>query len=312
MVDFEIQGSKASLARGWLTMARIPFHTVGIMPFVLGTVLAWKLTGAFSLPVFALSVFAVILIMLTTYAAGEFYDLEGDRLTAKMEKNFFSGGSQAVVEGLIPPGYAKVTSYISAVAAVIVGLILQFHYHTGPWTIPLGAIGLFSGFFYSTEPVRLVKRGVGELFIGFCYGWLPVATAFYLQTFRFSPLASWMSIPSSITIFSVILINEFPNYPADRIEGKANLVVRFGKKAGAMIYAAAGMATVMSFAAGILAGAPKVTWAFLPLVAALSLVPAWKMARGEYSDRKKLERLCAATLMLNLLVAAAYIAGLLL
>jgi 1,4-dihydroxy-2-naphthoate octaprenyltransferase len=275
-------------------------------------VLAWKLTGAFSLPVFAWSVFAVILIMLTTYASGEFYDLDGDRLTAKMEKNFFSGGSQAVVEGLIPPAYAKVTSYMAGVAAGIIGLILQFYYKTGPWTIPLGTIGLFSGFFYSTEPIRLVKRGIGELFIGFCYGWLPVATAFYLQTSRFSPLAFWMSIPSSITIFSVILINEFPDYPADRIEGKANLVVRFGKKAGSMIYAVAGIATVISFAAGIAAGAPRVSWAFLPLVATVSLVPAWKMARGEYTDRKKLERLCAATLVLNLLVAAAYIAGLLL
>lgn len=311
MVGSEAHGSTASLVRGWLTMARIPFHSVGIMPLILGTVLAWRLDGAFSLPVFALSLLAVILIMLATYASGEFYDLEGDRLTATMEKNFFSGGSQAVVEGLIPPVYAKATSYIAAMAAIIIGLVLQFHYATGPWTIPLGIIGLFSGFFYSTEPVRLVKRGVGELFIGLCYGWLPVATAFYLQTSHFSTLAFWMSIPIGLTIFNVILINEFPDYPADRIEGKANLMVRFGKKTGSILYAAAGVGTVVSFAAGILAGAPKVTWAFFPLVATLSLIPSWKMARGGYTDRKKLERMCAATLVLNLLVAAAYIAGLL-
>lgn len=292
-------------------MARIPFHLVGAMPFILGTVLAWKLAGAFNLAVFALSMFAVVLIMLATYSSGEYYDLEGDRLTARMEKNAFSGGSQALVKGMIPPAYARMTSYTAAVSAVVIGLVLQFYCKTGPWTIPLGIMGLFSGFFYSTEPIRLVKRGIGEIVIGFCYGWLPVTVAFYLQTSRFIPLASWMSIPIALTIFNVILINEFPDYPADRIEGKANLVVRFGKKAGSMVYAAAGIGTVASFAAGIAAGAPGITWAFFPIIAILSLIPSWKMARGEYTDRKKLERMCGATLVLNLLVTAAYTAGLL-
>jgi len=62
----------------------------------------------------------------------------------------------------------------------VIGLILQFYYKTGPWTIPLGVIGMITGFFYSTPPPRWVKRGIGELLIGFCYGWLPVAAAFYL------------------------------------------------------------------------------------------------------------------------------------
>lgn len=43
MVESDIHGGKASLVRGWLTMARIPFHAVGIMPFILGTVLVWKI-----------------------------------------------------------------------------------------------------------------------------------------------------------------------------------------------------------------------------------------------------------------------------
>jgi 1,4-dihydroxy-2-naphthoate octaprenyltransferase len=298
--------------RGWLTMARIPFHSVGAMPFILGAVLAWRLDNAFSLPVFSLSILAVVLIMLTTYSAGEFYDLEGDRLTARLEKNFFSGGSQAVVKGMIPPAYAKVTSYIAALCACVIGLVLQFHYHTGPWTIPLGLIGLSAGFFYSTEPVRLVKRGVGEVIIGFCYGWLPIAAAYYLQTSHLTPLVHWMSIPVGLTIFNVILINEYPDYPADVIEGKANLVVRLGKETCSIIYAAAGLATLTTFSLAVLAGAPAITWAFVPVIAVLSLYPSWAMIRGEYMNRQKLERMCAMTLALNLLTAAAFIAGLLL
>lgn len=312
MVNTQTQAHFTGLFKGWITMARVPFHTVGIMPFILGTVLAWKQTGSFHPAVFLLSILAVVLIMLSTYAAGEYYDLEGDRLTARLEKNAFSGGSQAVVKGLIPAVHARNTSYAAAAAAGVLGLVLQLHYRTGPWTIPLGMAGLSGGFFYSTRPVRLVKRGVGEIIIGFCYGWLPVASAYYVQTARFSPLVHWMSIPIALTIFNVILINEYPDYPADLIEGKANLVVRFGKDACSAVYALAGTATAACFALAVRAGAPGITWAFFPPVACLSLYLSWGMARGWHGDRHKLERMCAMTLALNLLVAASFIAGLLL
>jgi 1,4-dihydroxy-2-naphthoate octaprenyltransferase len=301
-----------SLIRGWVIMARIPFHSVGVMPFILGAVLAWKTHHTFNPAVFCMSLLAVILIMLTTYAAGEFYDQEEDRLTATMEKNYFSGGSQAVVKGMIPPGLARLTSWTAAIGAGIVGLVLQFVCHTGPWTIPLGIIGLMFGFFYSTEPVRLVKRGVGEVVIGFCYGWLPVATSYYLQTSSLTPLVHWMSIPIALSIFNVILINEYPDYPADLIEGKANLLVRLGKKTCATIYAAAGLGTFAGFAMAVHAGMPPVTWVFLPVIAVLSICPSLEMLRRGYLDRTKLEKMCAITLVLNLSTTGAFIAGLLL
>lgn len=300
------------LIRGWLAMARIPFHTVGVMPFILGAVLAWKASGAFDPAVFALGVLAVVLIMLTTYTSGEYYDLEGDRLSAKLERNRFTAGSQAVAQGIVPPSHALIAGYLSAGAAVVAGLILYFCYHTGPWTIPLGVIGLFSGFFYSTQPIRIVKRGMGEIVIGFCYGWLPVAAAFYLQTSRFDPLIHWMSIPIALTIFNVILINEFPDYPADVMTGKKTLSVRLGKKKASLLYALAQVSAVITFPMATLAGAPEIIWAFLPVIAMCGIPPAWGMARGKYQDRRKLERMCAVTIVTNLIIPAAYIAGLIL
>ena len=46
---------KGNLLKNIFIMSRPPFHIVGILPFVLGTILAYKITGAFSLPVFLLS-----------------------------------------------------------------------------------------------------------------------------------------------------------------------------------------------------------------------------------------------------------------
>jgi len=67
-------------ARAWIQLSRIPFHSVGVMPFLLGTVLAWKMDGVFSLPLFLLGVTAVILIMLSTYYTGEYCDIVEDKL----------------------------------------------------------------------------------------------------------------------------------------------------------------------------------------------------------------------------------------
>jgi len=59
---------------------------------------------------------------------------------------------------------------------------------------------------------------------------LPVASAYYIQTSAIHPVIHWMAIPIGITIFNVILLNEFPDYEADKATGKKNLLYRLGKK----------------------------------------------------------------------------------
>ena len=158
---------KIGTLKGIFIMSRPPFHIVGVFPFVLGTVYAYKSTGTFDLPVFILSVLAVICIMLATYYNGEYYDIKEDSLAPEMGKNAFSGGSQIIAQKMLPHRYAKIAAYISIGIAIIIGVILQFVFRTGVWTIPLGAIGIFFGFFYSRPPFRWVTRGIGEILIGF-------------------------------------------------------------------------------------------------------------------------------------------------
>ena len=50
----------------WVGLSRPPFHTVGILPFLLGALLAWKITGAFGATIFILGMLAVVLVMLST------------------------------------------------------------------------------------------------------------------------------------------------------------------------------------------------------------------------------------------------------
>jgi len=297
-------------AKAWIILSRPPFHAVGVLPFLLGAMLSWRINGLFNWSVFAWGAVAVIMIMLSTYYAGEYYDLEVDRLSAGMQRNAFSGGTQVILKGSVPKEQARYASYITLALAGIIGVLLQFYYNTGAWTIPLGIIGMAAGFLYSTEPVRWVKRGIGEILIGFCYGWLPVAVSYYLQCGGIDHLVNWISIPIACSIFNVILINEFPDYPADVIAGKANLVVRFGKDRAAFLYAALVVVELIAFPVSVMKGISYKTYLFYPFVFLMSSYAAYQLLRGGYRDREKLEVLCALTICVNFIISISYILSL--
>ncbi len=299
--------SIAGTVKAWVTLSRPPFHTVGVFPFFLGTILAWRLDNVFNLPLFILGTVAVIFIMLATYYGGEYADVMEDKLSASMDRNAFSGGTQVVVKNLLPRHHAHVASYIALGLTVITGLIIQFKYDTGLLTIPLGVIGILAGFFYSMMPIRWVTRGVGEIIIGFAYGWLPVAVAYYLQTGRIHSIINYMSIPIACTVFNIILINEFPDHPADVIAKKSNLVVRFGKAKSAVLYVAMHLIGIAGYVVSVTQGLPVSALIYYAPVAAICLWLCIMVGSKRYMDKKMLETICALTIVTNLGSALAYI-----
>jgi 1,4-dihydroxy-2-naphthoate octaprenyltransferase len=301
--------------RAWLELSRLPFHTVGVLPFALGGLLAARhsagpgLDGAFRWDVMAWGTLCVVLVMLAAYYAGEYWDDVEDRLSAQLGRSRFAGGSGVMPRGLLPRRAPLVASIVCLLLALGVGTMGKIVYGTGPWTIPLGILGLLGGFFYSTRPIRWVSLGLGEAWIAFCYGWLPVAASYYLQVGELSPLVHWMAVPIGLTIANVILLNEFPDYRADVAAGKGNLVVRLGRPRAAYLYALLNVGSWIGMLLSVLNGVPRRTlWFYLP-IAVLSLALSILAVRGRWQDRDVLERLCAATLAVNLGTTAAYILG---
>lgn len=291
----------------WLTLARPSFHTVGALPFLLGTVLAYRLENAFHLEIFLLGLAAVILVMLCTYQSGEYYDQTEDRISRSVSPSRFAGGSGVMPTGRVSASVPLWTAMASFFLAGLIGLILQFLYGTGPYTIIIGAVGALAGFFYSTRPVRFVERGVGEALIGFCYGWLPVAASFYIQTGYIHNVVHWIAIPIGLSIFNVILLNEFPDYPADRATGKRNLLVRFGKNMGRLIYITFSVLSWLAVFLSVHAGVPaKVLYPY-SAVFLLSLALAVMTARRMDQNHRLLEWMCGLNIGVNLGTTACYI-----
>jgi len=305
-----------SKVSAWLALSRLPFHTVGVLPFVLGAMVAWRQSGAFQWEIAAWGTLGVVLVMLATYYAGEYWDYGEDSVGWLMSRasgetpSRFAGGSRVLQRKLLPRRTALWASLISVLLALVVGGILQFGYRTGPWTLAFGLVGLVGGFFYSTWPVRWVRTGFGELWIAFCYGWLPVATGCYLQLGAVPSVVHWMAIPIGLTIFNVILLNEFPDHESDAATGKTNLTVRLGRERAARLYVVAGVASWGALFLSSVQGVPARVLCYYGPVLALSAVLVSLVWRGDWREKRRLEGLCAANLIVNLGTTLAYMLAL--
>ncbi len=284
----------------WWKLSRVPFLFVGILPLILGFILAWRWGYKGPPGLYVLSGTAVILIMWMTYYVGDWNDLEGDRINRNF--NRFSGGSRVLVSEILPPWVSLSLGYGCLTGAILVGAYIYFRYRTDLRTLLLGGLGLFFGFFYSGKPFRWSHRGLGEILIGFCYGWLPIATGFFLLTGFFSPQILLLSIPVSLSVFNVILINEFPDQEADHQVGKRNLVVRFGKERMGDLYVGLSILTGFSFIKMMWARGQSPYWLIL-----LSGIPCflvlWNLIQvwgGSYHDHRRLELISRNTLLVNL------------
>jgi 1,4-dihydroxy-2-naphthoate octaprenyltransferase len=291
----------------WITVARLPFHLVGILPFILGTVLAWEIDHSFHIGAFIIGVTAVVLTMLSTYLAGEYWDFEEDSISQRIGRTMFSGGTGVLQTGLIDQMNVLKASQVALIIAGTIFLIIPVLFPSRALILILGVLGLMGGFFYSTPPIRWIKRGLGELWIAFCYGWLTVATGYYLQTGRIPILLVWISAPIALTIFNVILLNEFPDHLADSEAGKTNLLVRLGMENGSILYviiSVIGWFTVLYSTTRI--NPQKTLLAYSP-VFIISVYLVIEMLNKKWRYKENIERLCAANLLVNLGTTACFI-----
>lgn len=295
----------------WILLSRLPFLSVVILPYILGTLLAQRLTGQFRPVVFWLGLLGAILIQLCAHYSGEVYDIKEDRLGLSLGGSPFSGGSQVLVKDLIPEGKVKILIRAVILLALAIGIILQFYFKTGEWTFLLGASGIICGLFYSKPPLRWASRGLGEIFIAYSFGFLAVNAGFYIQVSRFDILAFFISLPAACSVANIILINEYPDYPADKEAAKRNLLVRLGEEKGAFLYALLVVCAAVSFWLALTKGLPLESAFFYFPVLIAAAIAAFLMLRGAYKNRLLLEKMCATTILVNLGTSFSCILGLL-
>ena len=133
----------------------------------------------------------------------------------------FSGGRQFIQKGILSPKATLLTGLGYLAVGAGIGLIIVALTQS-LFILGIGVVGVLGAFFYTAGPIHSGYRGVGEIMIGFLFGILPVYGSYYLQARSIDWLPLLPALIVAILIFLVILINEFPDLPADRQVGKTD------------------------------------------------------------------------------------------
>ena len=226
----------------WLQELRAPFFTASIIPVLVGTALAYSNANIFNPYLFILAVLGMVALHAGANIANDYFDHTSGNDWANKNVTPFSGGSQLIQQGLLSPKSVLIASWTALSIAALIGIII-LAITKSVFILVLGLVGLIGGYFYTASPLRLGYRGAGELIIGILFGVLPVYGSYYLQTpnIDFVPLLPGIIV--AMLIFLVILINEFPDAPADGAVNKKTLVVIFGDRTAAWIYTVVLIAT---------------------------------------------------------------------
>ena len=291
-----------------LVITRAPFLTATIVPVLIGA--AWvaaTTTGAFSWLAFILALVGAAALHVAANTFNDYYDWKSGTDQANSEYfQMFSGGSRAIELGLISEKGMLVIGVIASLVALAIGGVLTAIQGLG--ILAFGAAGLFSAFFYTAPPLRLVARkGLGELFIGLNFGPLMVGGTVYALTGTVAPIDFLIGLPIGLLTTAILWINQFPDAASDAQTGKNHLVVVLGKEKARYGYAAVvGAAFAIPVVAAAMGYFP---WGAAAFLLGLPLAIYATVILFRHFESRELVRACATTIQLHLVAGLAMAAG---
>ncbi|MBE0556412.1 MAG: prenyltransferase [Proteobacteria bacterium] len=220
----------------WIQAFRLRYVPTSIFPALLGSVIAWVTFREFNFWYFVMVIFGVTLHHMALNMIDDVFDYRHavDRSHGE-EKNPYTGGSGVLTGGLLSVAQVLTASIVCYLMAIIIAIYLTL---SVGWPVLIFAgIGLFSSVFYSTPPIRYGYRGFGELSLLINFGPVICLGAFYVQARSIAWEPFVVSLVPGFLMWSMIVINEIPDYEEDSQAGKLNLVARLGKKRSILLYA---------------------------------------------------------------------------
>jgi hypothetical protein len=279
-------------------MPPLPFLLAGCLPLWVGELLA----GASGLPVrpgiFAASTSAVVALILAAFAGRETFFPEAGRCPAW--KLNFTPKPHLVVPALLG-------------GAAVLGLALQYGWHTGAFTIPLGALGILGGYFSFAPPLAWHRRGLSEAAGALCFGLLPVITGLYVQCGQLLTETLLYALPLSFTGFNLFLVYGFPsaegeaapqiplNPPLEKGDMEGTLAARVQPITAALLYTIFNVLTIGGLILILIFPAAALPWRIgvVPLCL-LAVVNQELIKRKAYLQEGRVRLLSRLTLVLHL------------
>jgi 1,4-dihydroxy-2-naphthoate polyprenyltransferase len=245
-------GKKVLLLSSWLRAIRIRFLLASVIAVSNGLAIAyWKNATTIDPLYAALTYVGVIFLHASVDLLNDYWDHKRG-IDSATTRTKFSGGTGVLPENLLTPRAiylagiiflilgASIGAYFVAIRGITIALILGF--------------AVVAIYFYSTS---IVNAGLGELFVAI-KGAMIVLGTLYVQYAVIEPAALYVGAIVGILSATVLFVNSFPDYEADRSKGRRTLVIILGKKMASAVFPMFIIVTYAMIAAGILFGFTKI------------------------------------------------------
>ena len=294
--------SQDSQLINWLKVMRVSqgFFFISAMPVFLGTALVVQYYDVSISPVvFLLMMVGSMIYHLGADMINEYYDhISGNDALVDI-KTPFSGGTGILEKGLLKPKKVLHTSWLFFLIGALLSLLIAWL--TNEKVLIFSALGLISCWGYSAPPLKFCYRGVGEIVIFLNNGLFIIGAIFMAFVEYFDPRLVLPSLFLGFLGFAIILMNEVPDFRADKQVDKKNLVVRFGIKKALVLHKIVMSLAFLSIIISVILG-------HLPACALLCLVGPFLVSdkkifslkiSDKAEDAEALTGLCKSTIELK-------------
>lgn len=235
----------------WLRAIRIRFLLASVIAVTNGLAISYWKYAAID-PLYAiLTYIGVVFLHASVDLLNDYWDHKRG-IDSATKRTKFSGGTGVLPENLLTPRAvyiagiiflvlgASIGAYFVAIRGITIAVILSF--------------AVVAIYFYST---RIVNAGLGELFVAI-KGAMIVLGTFYVQNAVLEPTALYVGAIVGILSATVLFINSFPDYEADKSKGRRTLAIMLGRKTASVIFPIFIIAAYALIAVGIFFGFTKI------------------------------------------------------
>ena len=220
----------------WAKAARAPFLIVSFLPAVLGGIIAYY-NNQFDWLIFTLVTVGIVM----AHSAADFIDDYFDFKTGNLGNKEQQFHDSPLIRGEVSLGQVMWATIICMVIALACGVYLLIE--VGLPVLYMTIAGAFIVLFYTSPPVKLNYRGLGETALFIAFGPMIVFGTYYVLTQEFSWEPILVSIPLGIFTMNVGIVSNIFDYEDDVKSGKKCMPVRFGQaNAYKVLLAATGIA----------------------------------------------------------------------
>ena len=267
----------------WLRIIRIRFLLASVIAVSNGLAITyWKYSTID--PVYAILTYVgVVFLHASVDLLNDYWDYKrGIDIATKRTK--FSGGTGVLPENLLKPR----TVYIAGLVFLILGASIGAYFIAirGVTIAIILGFAVIAIYFYSTT---IVNAGLGELFVAI-KGAMIVLGSLYVQNATLEPAAIYGGAIVGLLSATVLFINSFPDYEADKSKGRRTLVIILGRKVASTTFPLFIIAAYALIAGGIFFGLTKVYC----LICFVSMPLAIKSALSLRKDPQSIDNIVPA------------------